>query len=134
MRSDGRMRLKPAAWLPPWLDARRDRPIIHNRKPPASVNVRDYAAVDLSSPSALCFEWVKFLPSHIEEMHMQQRALGDSGIKVTLVGLGCNNFGKRADAQASRTVIERALDLGITLFDTADIYGGPGGSEKILGD
>jgi len=65
---------------------------------------------------------------------MEQRNLGYSGLRVSLVGLGCNNFGGRIDAQASRAVIERALDLGITLFDTADVYGERGGSEEILGD
>ena len=65
---------------------------------------------------------------------MQQRSLGSSGMAVTLVGLGCNNFGRRTDAETSRRVIHKALDLGITLFDTSDIYGGPGASEKILGD
>jgi aryl-alcohol dehydrogenase-like predicted oxidoreductase len=65
---------------------------------------------------------------------MEQRQLGRSGLKVSLVGLGCNNFGGRTDAETSKTVIRRALDLGITLFDTADVYGNKGGSETILGD
>jgi aryl-alcohol dehydrogenase-like predicted oxidoreductase len=65
---------------------------------------------------------------------MQQRPLGNSGLRVSLVGLGCNNFGRRIDAQASRKVVHRALDLGITLFDTADVYRSPiGGSEEFLG-
>jgi aryl-alcohol dehydrogenase-like predicted oxidoreductase len=64
---------------------------------------------------------------------MQKRQLGNSGIEVSLVGLGANNFGGRTDLEASRTVIHRALDLGITLIDTADIYGNRGGSEEILG-
>ncbi len=66
---------------------------------------------------------------------MQQRNLGNSGLKVSLVGLGCNNFGgDRIDLQASRKVIDKALDLGITLIDTADTYGNRGESEKILGE
>jgi aryl-alcohol dehydrogenase-like predicted oxidoreductase len=65
---------------------------------------------------------------------MEQRHLGKSGLKVSLVGLGCNNFGGRTDTETSRTVIRKALDLGITLFDTADVYGNKGGSETILGD
>jgi len=65
---------------------------------------------------------------------MEYRPLGRSGLLVSVVGLGCNNFGGRIDADASRAVIEAALDAGITLFDTADIYGGQGGSERILGD
>lgn len=66
---------------------------------------------------------------------MQQRNLGNSGLKVSLVGLGCNNFGgNRIDAEASRKVIHKALDLGITLIDTADVYGNRGDSERIIGD
>ncbi len=65
---------------------------------------------------------------------MQIRNLGKSGLRVSLVGLGCNNFGGRIDLEASRKVIHKALDLGITLFDTADIYGNAGGSETILGE
>jgi aryl-alcohol dehydrogenase-like predicted oxidoreductase len=65
---------------------------------------------------------------------MLQRRLGSSDLSVTLVGLGCNNFGKRTDPETSRRVIDQALDLGINLFDTADIYGGYGGSETVLGD
>jgi aryl-alcohol dehydrogenase-like predicted oxidoreductase len=64
---------------------------------------------------------------------MKQRALGRSGLQVSLVGLGCNNFGGRIDLEASRAVVHKALDLGITLFDTADVYGERGGSETILG-
>jgi aryl-alcohol dehydrogenase-like predicted oxidoreductase len=65
---------------------------------------------------------------------MQQRSLGSSGLRVSLVGLGCNNFGRRIDAAASRKVVHRALDLGITLFDTADVYRSAiGGSEEFLG-
>jgi len=64
---------------------------------------------------------------------MRQRSLGKSGVQVSLVGLGCNNFGGRIGLEASRQVIHKALDLGITLFDTADIYGEKGGSETILG-
>jgi aryl-alcohol dehydrogenase-like predicted oxidoreductase len=66
---------------------------------------------------------------------MQQRNLGKSGLKVSLVGLGCNNFGgNRIDLEASRKVIHKALDLGITLIDTADTYGNRGASESILGE
>ncbi len=64
---------------------------------------------------------------------MTQRNLGNSGLLVSTVGLGCNNFGGRLDLEASKPVIEKALDSGITLFDTADIYGNAGGSETILG-
>ena len=64
---------------------------------------------------------------------METRKLGRSGIAVSVVGLGCNNFGI-LPLEASRRVIDRALDLGITLFDTADIYGNRGGSEEQLGE
>ncbi len=64
---------------------------------------------------------------------MQKRKLGTSGPKVSLVGLGTNNFGGRIDLAASRLVVDKALDLGITLIDTADIYGNKGGSEECLG-
>ena len=64
---------------------------------------------------------------------MNLRSLGKSGLRVSLVGLGCNNFGGRIDLEASRKVVHKALDLGITLFDTADTYGERGGSETILG-
>jgi aryl-alcohol dehydrogenase-like predicted oxidoreductase len=65
---------------------------------------------------------------------MEVRSLGNSGLRVSLVGLGCNNFGRRIDEAASRPVVHKALDLGITLFDTADAYRSPiGGSEEFLG-
>jgi aryl-alcohol dehydrogenase-like predicted oxidoreductase len=64
---------------------------------------------------------------------MQIRNLGGSGLRVSAVGLGCNNFGQRIDLEASRKVIHKAIDLGITLFDTADIYSNMGGSETVLG-
>jgi aryl-alcohol dehydrogenase-like predicted oxidoreductase len=64
---------------------------------------------------------------------MKLRKLGDAGPQVSVVGLGCNNFGMRIDLAASCEVIQKTLDLGITLFDTADIYGNRGGSETILG-
>jgi aryl-alcohol dehydrogenase-like predicted oxidoreductase len=64
---------------------------------------------------------------------MTLRNLGKSGLRVSLVGLGCNNFGQRMDLESSSKVIHKALDAGITLFDTADVYGGRGGSETVLG-
>lgn len=65
---------------------------------------------------------------------MEKRNLGPSGLQVSVVGLGCNNFGGRIDLEASRAVVDRALDLGITFLDTADIYGNKGGSETVLGE
>jgi len=64
---------------------------------------------------------------------MEHRALGKSGLQVSIAGLGCNNFGMRVDAAQTRAVVRRALDEGVTLFDTADIYGGRGKSEELLG-
>ena len=65
---------------------------------------------------------------------MEHRNLGRSGLRVSAVGLGCNNFGGRIDLEASRAVIHKALDVGITLFDTADVYGERGGSETCMGE
>jgi aryl-alcohol dehydrogenase-like predicted oxidoreductase len=65
---------------------------------------------------------------------MRYRALGNSGLVVSVVGLGCNNFGRRLDVERTRVVVDAALDEGVTLFDTADIYGGAGRSEEILGE
>src|SRR5262249_10419491 len=64
---------------------------------------------------------------------MEIRNLGGSGLRVSAIGLGCNNFGQRVDLEGSRKVVHKALDLGITLFDTADIYSEMGGSEIVLG-
>ncbi|MFZ2005644.1 MAG: aldo/keto reductase [Stellaceae bacterium] len=65
---------------------------------------------------------------------MEQRNLGKSGLQVSLVGLGCNNFGGRIDFDATKAVVHKAFDLGITLFDNADTYGDPkGGAEDFLG-
>jgi aryl-alcohol dehydrogenase-like predicted oxidoreductase len=63
---------------------------------------------------------------------MEFRRLGDSGLKVSEVGLGCNNFGMRIDQEGATAVVGAALDAGINLFDTADIYGGKK-SEVLLG-
>ncbi|WP_439495498.1 aldo/keto reductase [Bosea sp. (in: a-proteobacteria)] len=65
---------------------------------------------------------------------MLTRNLGRSGLRVSLVGLGCNNFGGRIDMEATRKVVDKAIDSGITLFDTADVYGNRGGSETALGE
>ena len=70
---------------------------------------------------------------------MEQRNLGKSGLRVSVVGLGCNNFGGRIDFDATKKVVHKALDLGITFFDEADTYGDPRGSSEtclgqILGD
>ncbi|HET7509640.1 MAG TPA: aldo/keto reductase [Solirubrobacterales bacterium] len=60
--------------------------------------------------------------------------LGDSELEVSMVGLGCNNFGRRLDLEGTAAVLESALEAGITFFDTADIYGGGGESERLMGE
>lgn len=65
---------------------------------------------------------------------MEIRNLGTSGLRVSAIGLGCNNFGGRIDREATRAVLHKAFDLGITLFDTADVYGERGGSETVMGE
>jgi aryl-alcohol dehydrogenase-like predicted oxidoreductase len=65
---------------------------------------------------------------------MRMRRLGSDGPEVSVVGLGCNNFGMRVDLEGTRAVVEAALEAGVTLFDTADIYGNKGGSESFLGE
>ena len=64
---------------------------------------------------------------------MTYRQLGSSGLTVSVVGLGCNNFGARMADEDVPRVVDAAIDAGVTLFDTADIYGGAGGSETLLG-
>jgi aryl-alcohol dehydrogenase-like predicted oxidoreductase len=63
------------------------------------------------------------------------RRLGGTDLEVSVVGLGCNNFGRRIDRDRTRAVIDAALDGGISFFDTADIYGSPhGASEELIGE
>jgi aryl-alcohol dehydrogenase-like predicted oxidoreductase len=64
---------------------------------------------------------------------MEYRTLGRSGLHVSAVGLGCNNFGMKIDKDATAAVVNKAIDAGITLFDTANLYGGAGKSEEFLG-
>jgi aryl-alcohol dehydrogenase-like predicted oxidoreductase len=65
---------------------------------------------------------------------MRMRRLGAEGPEVSVVGLGSNNFGMRVDLEGTRAVVDAALEAGVTLIDTADIYGGRGGSESFLGE
>jgi aryl-alcohol dehydrogenase-like predicted oxidoreductase len=65
---------------------------------------------------------------------MRTRQLGERGPEVSVVGLGCNNFGMRVDLEGTRAVVDAALDAGVTLLDTADVYGGRGKSEEFLGE
>lgn len=64
---------------------------------------------------------------------MRHRQLGCSGLRVSVVGLGCNNFRSRMSDEAGVATVSAALDAGVTLFDTADVYGAGGGSEELLG-
>jgi aryl-alcohol dehydrogenase-like predicted oxidoreductase len=64
---------------------------------------------------------------------MRYRQLGESGLTVSVIGLGGNNFGGRIGLEETRSVVDAALDCGVTLIDTADIYGNRGGSEELLG-
>ncbi|OWT56752.1 aldo/keto reductase [Candidimonas nitroreducens] len=64
---------------------------------------------------------------------MEMRLLGGSGLEVSAIGMGCNSFGTKLDGAGVREVVHCALDLGVTLFDTANIYGAGGGSETLLG-
>jgi aryl-alcohol dehydrogenase-like predicted oxidoreductase len=61
------------------------------------------------------------------------RHLGRSGLQVSVVGLGCNNFGRRCDADQTKAVVDRAIELGVNFFDTANVYGPGGLSEEYLG-
>jgi aryl-alcohol dehydrogenase-like predicted oxidoreductase len=65
---------------------------------------------------------------------MRYQPLGNSGLLVSVIGLGCNNFGGRIDARQARTVVDAAIDAGVTLLDTAEMYGTEGGSELALGE
>ena len=64
---------------------------------------------------------------------MEYRNLGSTGLKVSVVGIGCNNFGRRCDAVQTQAIVHAAIDCGINFFDTADMYGPGGLSEEYLG-
>ena len=64
---------------------------------------------------------------------MEYRNLGKAGVKVSAIGVGCNQFGGKVDAEGTKAIVHRALDLGINFFDTADVYGNRGGSETNVG-
>ena len=97
-------------------------------------------ALSLGAPRARCFSCAA-KPYSVAATdtpgrdRVEQRHLGKSGLKVSAVGLGCNNFGGRTDFAATKAVVHKALDLGITFFDEADTYGDPrGSSERYLGE
>src|SRR4051812_40734765 len=77
---------------------------------------------------------MRCFPAAANRNFMQERNVGKSGLRVSAIGLGCNNFGRPVDFDGSRAVIHKALDLGITLLDCGDVYGRRGGAETILGD
>jgi aryl-alcohol dehydrogenase-like predicted oxidoreductase len=64
---------------------------------------------------------------------MIKRSFGGTGLMVSALGLGCNNFGRRLDLERTRAVVDSAIEAGINFFDTADVYGDRGGSETMLG-
>ena len=70
----------------------------------------------------------------MSDFSLPTRHLGDSPLEVTVVGLGCNNFGRRLDRDGTAAVLDAALAAGINFFDTADIYGGAGASERLMGE
>ena len=63
---------------------------------------------------------------------MEYRNLGSAGVKVSVIGIGCNQFGGVVDKDGTKAIIHRALDLGINFFDTADVYSA-GVSEEFVG-
>ncbi len=68
-------------------------------------------------------------------MALPTRSLGDDGPEVSVIGLGCNNFGRRVDLGGTRSVVDAAIEQGITFFDTSNTYGDPHGrSEEFLGE
>jgi aryl-alcohol dehydrogenase-like predicted oxidoreductase len=68
-------------------------------------------------------------------MALPTRSLGDDGPAVSIIGLGCNNFGRRVDLDGTRAVVDAAIEQGITFFDTSNTYGDPHGrSEELLGE
>ena len=66
------------------------------------------------------------------KLTVEYRNLGNSGLQVSVVGLGCNNFGGRVDQAGTKAVIDQCIEEGITFFDTADLYGGAGKSEEFM--
>ena len=65
---------------------------------------------------------------------MEYRNLGKAGVKVSAIGIGCNQFGGKVDAAGTKAIVHRALDEGINFFDTANVYGNPNGtSEEFVG-
>ena len=64
---------------------------------------------------------------------MEYRNLGKAGVKVSAIGIGCNQFGGKVDKAGTKAIVQKALDEGINFFDTADVYGNRGVSEEYLG-
>src|SRR5438094_1666988 len=74
------------------------------------------------------------MPEALPSAPMRMRRLGRDGPEVSVVGLGCNNFGNRVDLAGTRAVVDAAIDAGITMLDTSDTYGDGGASEELLGE
>src|ERR1700685_1488286 len=70
----------------------------------------------------------------MNDLPLPTRPLGNSGLDVSIAGLGCNNFGRRTDVAGTRAVVDAAIDDGVTFLDTADIYAPRGLSEEQLGE
>ena len=70
----------------------------------------------------------------MQDPTLPRRRLGGSEVEATVLGLGCNNFGGRIDRDGTAAVLDAALAAGVTFFDTADIYGGAGASEALMGE
>ena len=92
-----------------------------------------------STTASACATWRSWqrLPrlSRVDRVsEMTYRPLGDSGLMVSAVGIGCNAFGRRVDLDGVREILDAAQDVGVTLLDTADVYGGQGASEQMLGE
>src|SRR5690606_1798737 len=113
----------------------RIRPARAGRRPsPQVAPTRAGSVSDRSVHAAPCRRGrVYSRPTRRERSTMEYRNLGRSGLQVSVVGLGTNNFGRRCDLEASKRVVDAALDAGITLFDTANTYGPGGLSEEYLG-
>jgi aryl-alcohol dehydrogenase-like predicted oxidoreductase len=74
------------------------------------------------------------MSSSVPHPKLATHRLGQSELEVSVVGMGCNNFGRRLDVEKTTAVVEAALDAGITFFDTADVYGDAGASETMMGE
>src|SRR5260370_24143264 len=85
-------------------------------------------------PQRLIFCLIRYEPRGGDGARpMIKRALGSTGLAVSALGLGCNNFGGRLDLEKTKAVVDAAIEAGVNFIDTADAYGNFGGSETLLG-